>query len=528
MEQSDLDNELMSFVDDEVASSTEDVEQAEAWKVMIVDDEETIHTVTKLALRDFILHGRPLEFIHAYSGRESVELMRQHDDIAMILMDVVMESEHAGLDAVRQIREELGNHFVRIVLRTGQPGQAPEREVVSDYDINDYKEKTELTATKLYTLMHTGLSLYRELVGMDRSRTGLERVMKASAQIFELKSFSEFARGVLHQLGALVHAPGHNVIVHAGLAAQRNQEGRLAAMVGTGDYDQVDGNDADELLDSEAIACVREALYTGGPIIKPRHIAIHFSTHSGGDYVLYLATDTRVDADTAKFIELFCQNVALAFDNVALHDEVMQSQRQMITMLSSTIEERSPELRHHVARVSEYSRLLGKLAGLSGDEQELLSIGAAMHDVGKIAVREEVLNKNGKLTEAERAEMEQHVTRGEQLIEGQPGDMLKTAGIVIAQHHERWDGGGYPRGLKGQDIHLFGRVASIADVFDALTTTRCYKQPWPIQKVLDYFQEQQGQQFDPALCKLFLDNIDDFLKIKARYNPAASPMAAAA
>ena len=525
MELSEMDDDLMSFVDDDSGAEQVEQAQAEPWRVLIVDDEEVIHTVTQLALRDFVLHGRPLEFLHAYSGQESVELMRDNPDVAMVLMDVVMETEHAGLEAVRRIREELENHFVRIVLRTGQPGQAPEREVVSNYDINDYKEKTELTATKLYTLMHTGLSLYRELVGMERSRTGLERVMKASSQIFELKSFSEFARGVLHQLSALVHAPGHNVIVHAGLAAQRNLEGRLAAMVGTGDYENVDGDDADQLLDRDAIACVREALYTGGPVIKSRHIAMHFATHSGGDYVLYLATDTRVDEDAAKFVQLFCQNVALAFENVSLHDEVLRSQRQMITLLSSTIEERSPELRNHVARVSHYSRRLGQIVGLSEDEQELLEIGAAMHDLGKIAVREDVLNKHGKLTDSERQEMEQHVTRGEQMVEGQSGTMLKNAGIVIAQHHERWDGGGYPRGLKGSDIHLFGRIASIADVFDALTTTRCYKEPWPMPKVLDYFQAQQGVQFDPELTKLFLDNIDDFLAIKEKYSADPLPEA---
>ena len=526
MTRTDTDQELMSFLDDDDVLEIADEEESAPWQVLVVDDEEVIHSVTTLALREFELHGRPLEFLHAYSGEEAVRMVQEHPDIALILMDVVMETEHAGLDAVRRIRQELGNRFVRIVLRTGQPGQAPERDVVTNYDINDYKEKTELTSIKLYTVMHTGLSLYRELVAMDRSRKGLERVMQASSSIFELKSFAEFSRGVLNQLSALVHAPGHNVIVHAGLAAQRNLQGGLSALVGTGDYEHVDGHDADELLDPEAIAIVREALYTGEPVIRPRHIAMHFATNAGGDYVLYLATDALIDDDTSKFVQLFCKNVALALENVALHDEVVQSQRQMITLLSSTIEERSPELRHHVTRVSEYARLLGRLSGMEDDDLELLSIGAAMHDVGKIAVSEEVLNKQGKLSDSEREEMKLHVNRGEQLIQGQKGPMLKSAGIVIAQHHERWDGAGYPRGLAGEDIHVYGRIAAIADVFDALTTTRCYKNPWPLPRVLRYFEEQRGAQFDPELTGLFLEHIDEFLSIRDRYDPAVVAAAA--
>ncbi|MFA5941833.1 MAG: response regulator, partial [Sinimarinibacterium sp.] len=127
----------------------------EAWKVLIVDDEADVHTGTRLALDDFSLHGRSLQFLHAYSGAESVEIMRRERDIALVLMDVVMETEHAGLDAIRAIRSELANRFVRIVLRTGQPGQAPEKDVVRSFDINDYKEKTELTGKKLFTLVHT-------------------------------------------------------------------------------------------------------------------------------------------------------------------------------------------------------------------------------------------------------------------------------------------------------------------------------------------------------------------------------------
>ena len=125
------------------------------WRVLVVDDEEEVHAVSKLALEDFEFNGRGLEMIHAYSGQEAKEIMAKEAEIALILLDVVMETDHAGLEVVQYIREQLGNRFVRIILRTGQPGQAPEYKVITEYDINDYKSKTELTRQKLFTAVYT-------------------------------------------------------------------------------------------------------------------------------------------------------------------------------------------------------------------------------------------------------------------------------------------------------------------------------------------------------------------------------------
>lgn len=150
------------------------------WKLLVVDDEEEVHAVTRLALGGFEFASRPLQIIGAYSGAEAKKVMSEEKDIAMILLDVVMETDQAGLDVVKYIREELGNRFVRIILRTGQPGQAPEYKVITEYDINDYKQKTELTRGKMFTLVHTSLSSYRDLMALEANRHGLEKVIEAS------------------------------------------------------------------------------------------------------------------------------------------------------------------------------------------------------------------------------------------------------------------------------------------------------------------------------------------------------------
>lgn len=156
------------------------------WKILIVDDEEEVHVVTRLALDDFSFAGRPLEFISAYSGAEAKRLIAEHPQTAIILLDVVMETDEAGLDVAQYVRQDLGNHFVRIILRTGQPGMAPERRVLKTYDINDYRAKTELTQDRLFSVIYTALASYRDLIALARSRhqlTGLVNELEQFAYI---------------------------------------------------------------------------------------------------------------------------------------------------------------------------------------------------------------------------------------------------------------------------------------------------------------------------------------------------------
>ncbi|WP_287832310.1 DUF3369 domain-containing protein, partial [Idiomarina sp.] len=162
------------------------------WKVLIVDDEPEVHAVTKLALSDFEFLGRGLDFFSAFSGEEARQLVDQHPDAAILLLDVVMESDDAGLKVARYIREEADNHYTRIILRTGQPGQAPERTVIVNYDINDYKSKTELTAQKLFTAVMSSLRSYRDIMSVDQSRQGLEKIIEASANLYTLQPMQQF------------------------------------------------------------------------------------------------------------------------------------------------------------------------------------------------------------------------------------------------------------------------------------------------------------------------------------------------
>lgn len=193
------------FADDDLFSEDSSVSTPEqTWRVLVADDEPDVHRITRMVLSGFQFDGRRVELLSAYSGEETRQIMAEHDDIAMVLLDVVMEEDHAGLNVARYIREELRNRYTRIVLRTGQPGQAPEHEVIRTYDINDYKDKTELTTTKLNTLMYATLRSYRDICTLNEHRRGLERVIKASAQVFSTGAISQFASAVLSQVTNLL------------------------------------------------------------------------------------------------------------------------------------------------------------------------------------------------------------------------------------------------------------------------------------------------------------------------------------
>lgn len=197
--------------------------------------------------------------------------------------------------------------------------------------------------------------------------------------------------------------------------------------------------------------------------------------------------------------------------------EINDIQKEIIFTMGSIGESRSKETGNHVKRVAEYSKILALKYGLDEEESELLKEASPMHDIGKVGIPDSILKKPGPLDDRERETMNTHAQIGYNMLSSSHRPLLKTAAIVALEHHEKWDGTGYPRGLKGEDIHIYGRITAIADVFDALGSDRCYKKAWELDKILKLFEQEKGKHFDPQLVELFFENIDNFLEIRNKF-----------
>ena len=243
----------------------------------------------------------------------------------------------------------------------------------------------------------------------------------------------------------------------------------------------------------------------------------YFRTHAGVENVLYLSSDAPMNVVDRQLVDLFCRNVSIAFENLSLKESMELNQREMVVALSEAVESRSMETGNHVRRVAEYSKLLGRLLGLDERDTQLLFLASPLHDAGKISIPDGVLNKPGRHNDAEAVLMRTHAEAGRRIFEHCEVPVLKAAAIVAGEHHERWDGAGYPHQLKGEQIHLFGRITALADVFDALCSRRCYKEPWSLERVVQYIRAERGGQFDPKLVDVFLEHLDRFVEIHDRF-----------
>ncbi|GAB6042699.1 HD domain-containing phosphohydrolase [Endothiovibrio diazotrophicus] len=200
-----------------------------------------------------------------------------------------------------------------------------------------------------------------------------------------------------------------------------------------------------------------------------------------------------------------------------LSREIEETQREVIFTLGAVSETRSHETGLHVKRVAEYSRLLGELAGLDGALVERIKSASPMHDIGKVGIPDRILHKPGRLTDEEWTIMQTHARLGHEMLRHSNRPILKCAAVIALEHHERWDGDGYPCGLRGEEISIEGRVTAIADVFDALSHDRCYKPAWPMERVVNHFHEGRGQHFDPRLADLFLAHVERFIEIRETF-----------
>lgn len=306
------DDELL-FADD----ATPAVEQASAsvWKVLVIDDEPAIHDVTRLTLGGLQFDGHPLAILAANTATAGKAVLMVHADIAVVLLDVVMESDNAGLELVRWIRETLGNSRVRIVLRTGQPGHAPEQRVMFDYDINDYRDKTEITAQRLITTVIAALRSYRDLCTIEAHKAGLEHVLRATAALFERQSIDRFIEAVLYQLSALV-SPQESAMFFRGSELGLGLAGSSPTIVaGTRRFAKFIGRPVNQVVEEEVWQDVLMMLRTRQPVLRMTYSLFGIFRDEETWAAVFMEGLGELGTWERRLVELFCANATVALDN---------------------------------------------------------------------------------------------------------------------------------------------------------------------------------------------------------------------
>ncbi len=486
------------------------------WKIALIDDEDDVISVSEMVLKRVLVDSRPLAFLKAHSAEEAKHLFEEHSDIALALVDVVMENDHAGLDLVKWIRESNKNTTTRLILRTGQPGEAPEEDVIRDYDINDYKNKTELNSTRLKTTIYAAIRSYRDIREVEQGNKGLEDVVSSTTRVLQASSSDEFAIQVTREINELIGQESSSFYLQYQLVNALGKRQQILLSYDDSGF-KIDTNLEQDIFPSTLRSAVNQAFESKHNVVNDGLFCNFTQLSENSESVASVAFLTPLSPLTLRLLNVMLTKVSIIFENLTRQEDIERTQQELMYILGEAIEKRSKETGSHVRRVSLICEFLAQRLGLDEHFVQLIKHATPMHDIGKIAIPESILHKPGKLDAQEWEIMKTHAQVGFDLLCESKRALPQIGARIALYHHEKWDGSGYPSGLKGNDIPVEGRIMAIADVIDALAAQRSYKQPWPPEQILSLLKEERGRHFDPKICDLAIEHFEQIMALRAIY-----------
>jgi len=484
------------------------------WKILVVDDDADVHAVTRLALRGTVFRGRELEFIDAYSGAEALRCLDEHPDIAVAFVDIIMETDDAGLGAVRKIREK-GHRLVRLIVRTGHPGQAPERDVIVNYDIHDYKEKSGITTQKLFTAVISALRAYDDLVALENHRRGLMGVLE-SVSWFDFANVQRYVAGMLAEFSSLAQLASNKVVIAALLHGETIP--RVVAINGEW-ADIVEGDFPPFLTLPTAVTTLVQTSLDRRESLRSEVGETMMVFGHGVDLVAYASGEDAFANADRLLLEVFLLKVCQAVANQRLFQGVSDERDALLRGIAEYAERWDSGAEAHLDGVARYAQAIAARLETSlvfGEQIDArfvqnMAAAARLHDLGNISLPPGLLRKPEALSAEEQAQMRGHVAAGLECLASlklAPEGSLTLAAEVIAGHHEYFDGSGYPQGLQGDAIPLAGRIVAVADAWMAMTAPRPYRPALTPEAARAEIMAGAGRQFDRRVVEALLFVLD--------------------
>jgi diguanylate cyclase (GGDEF)-like protein len=297
------------------------------WRILVVDDDLDVHSVSRLILTKIVFKNRPIELLSAYSALEARDVLAREKNIAVILLDVVMETDNAGLELVKVIRDDLNNHDVRIILRTGQPGQAPEDRVIVEFDINDYKAKNELTSQKLFTSVISALRSYETIMSLNKTRFGLEKILHSSDSLFKIQSMNEFASGILTQLSLFLDCKPQGIICieesHNVELTPPSLPGNMKIIAATEEFSCCVKCNLDESCGHQEIAeLIQRTILMKESQFNNIYSAFYLNTNESSAAIVLVCSEDVIDTHDRDLLNVFTSKISIALAN-AIHYQKM-------------------------------------------------------------------------------------------------------------------------------------------------------------------------------------------------------------
>ncbi|REL27231.1 DUF3369 domain-containing protein [Thalassotalea euphylliae] len=489
------------------------------WRILIVDDDESVHQVTHLVLADAEIEGRKLELVSVYSSEQAKQLLKDDDNFALAFVDVVMETDHAGLELVQWIRDDLKNQAIRLILRTGQAGSAPEAKVIKEFDINDYKEKTDFTSGKMITSVYAGIRAYRDIITIQRSLDGFKQLIAATHDLLKINQIRSFGSAALQHLLSLMNVESSALYI-ARNQVDFDQSASNMIIACTGKYISESDSLESSAIDGHIKTLISQTFENKKHYTDDDCFIGYYETGNSGSTaasVLYIEFEQHAEHFKTNLAELYATNVALILEGLTQRHEIERTQTEMLYLVGEAIETRNQHIGRHAQRVSLLSTLFAQKIGLSERYTSAIRIAAPLHDIGKVAIPDHILNKPDSLTDDEWNVMKTHAVLGGEILARSKASISQLGARIAHSQHENWDGSGYPDGLQGEEIPLEARIAALANVFDTLGNDRCYSKKWQVDEIKAHIAAQRGVQFEPRLVDILFANFDEFVSIREQY-----------